>query len=743
MTVQKNILGVSGLPFEQDVEPPSSGGGFDLTGLLQMVQVRKYVILGTALAIVVAAAIYVFRMTPLYDASAYVMLDQRQNKVVDVDAVLSGLPTDPTSLENQLQILRSRSLMSHVVDKLRLDDGRLSQPAAFDLTASILYYLNPSHWFEAPPATKTKDELAQERRNGIINGLLGSETVTGIGRSSAMQITFRSADPEKSAAYANAIADAYVEDQLNAKFEATQKASQWLADRLQQLQNQMQAADAAVQQYMAENNITETSAGGSMIDQQMGQLNSQLVTARAALAEAQARYSRVRALQASGQAEDVAQVFQSGMIGQLRQQQADLLRQKAQLLTVFGPRHPKMLDVESQLRNVDAKIAEEVKRVVETVANEVAVASAQVNSLQASLGQIEGRSSVENKARIKLTELRARSTAVHQLYDAFLGKFKEVQGQEGIQAPDARVISRAVVSGTPAVPNTIRTLEIAAVLGLLAGLAVAYLLERLDTGIRTTAQVETLLGVPVLTTLPELKGVAKSGEQAADRIIDKPLSAFSEAMRGLQMSLTLSNVDRAPKVILITSSVPDEGKTTVALSLARIIARSDKKVVLIDGDLRRPSVANAIQLPPVEHSLTELLSGQTTLDKCLVKDPRSNVMILPTTKVTGNPPDLMASTAMEKMIAALRSTFDAVVIDSAPLLPVNDTKVLARLVDTVVFVVRWEKTERKAVASAARSLADVKAPVAGVVLTRADATRYRYYSYGYNSYYNYNKYYSD
>lgn len=744
MTSQNNILGAPALSQEQNADGASSfGGGFDLTGILQMMFVRQRIIIGTAVAVIAITAIVVFHMTPLYDASALVMLDQRQNKVTDVDAVLSGLSTDPTSIENQLYILRSRTLMSRVVDKLHLDQQMPSKPNPLNLLSNVLYYANPLHWFGVGVATKTKQELEQERRDGIISSLLAAETVIELGRSSAMNITFRSADPGQAAATANAIADAYVEDQLNAKFEATQKTSQWLADRLQQLSSQTQAADAAVQEYKADNNITETVGGGSIVDQQLAQLNGQLVGAKSDLAAAQAKYARVRALQASGQAEDVAQVFQSGMIGSLRQQQADLLRQKAQLSTTFGPRHPKMLDIESQLRNIDGKISEEVKRVVETVANDVAVASAHVWSLQSSLNQIESQSSVQNKAKVKLAELQAKAASYHQLYEAFLGKFKETQGQEGIQTPDARVISKAVVPAAPAIPNKIHSLEIAAAGGLFLGFLLALLAERLDSGFRTTAQIERLLGVPVLTTLPELPGVEKAGGQAADRVIDKPLSSFSEAMRGLQMGLVLSNVDRKPKVVLVTSSVPGEGKTTVALSLARIIARSDQKVVLIDGDLRRPALTKALQLPDGQNGLIEILSGQATLDKCLVKDPRSSVQFLPTSRVAGNPPDLMGSTAMENLIAALKSAYDMVVIDSAPLLPVNDTKVLAQLADAVVFVVRWEKTPRDAVANAARALADVNAPVAGVVLTRADAERYRYYSYGYQSYHSYSKYYND
>lgn len=738
MTLQQNIApGVA----HEDVAEHEGGGEFNLSILLRIVFVRRRIIVGTAAAVFALTALVVFRMTPLYDAKSLVMLDQRQNKVVDVDAVLSGLTTDPTSIENQLQILRSRNLIGRVVDKMQLAEVRNSDRQD-DLFTTLARYANPMNWFAPPPKPLTLRELKEKARNRAINAVLAAETVQTVGRSSAIEITFRSPDPVKAMDTANAIADAYVEDQLNAKFEATQKTSQWLADRLEQLQAQMQSADAAAQEYKATHGINETGTGGSIIDQQMAQLNGQLVTAKAQLAAAQAKYAQVREAQAAGRAEDVAQVFQAGMIEQLRQQQSELLREQAQLATTFGPRHPKMLDIESQLRNIDSKISEEVKRVVETVANDVSVAAAQVRSLEESLASLESQSMVQNKARVGLTELAAKSASAHQLYEAFLSKFKETQGQEGIETPDARIISKAVQPNAPVVPDTTRSLLLALFGGLGLGFLIAYIIERIDNGFRTAGLLEQRLRVPVLATLPELTDL-KPGSDAADRVVDKPLSSFAEAMRGLQMSLALSNVDRKPKTFLVTSSVPDEGKTTVALSLARVMARSNKKVLLIDGDLRRPSVAKVLGLGDGHKGLVELLAGEAILEECVVNDTKSSVQILPSAHVHAHSADLLGSDAMERFMRAARTGFDAVVIDSAPLLPVNDTKVLAQLVDSVVFVVRWERTAREAVIEAARALADVKAPIAGVVLTRADAHRHRHYSYGYQSYYAYNKYYND
>ena len=730
--------------FEAEQEAsPHNETVFDLTDLLRIVRVRQRIILGTALAVLTLVALVLFNLTPLYSATSLVMLDQRQNKVEDVGAILSGLATDPTSIENQVQILNSRNLMTRVIDKQRLDLDPEFDTRNPGLISFLAYNLNPQHWLGSSVSTLSDDQKEQKRRNEIIDRLLGRLSVAALGRSSAIQINFESSNADKAATIANAIADAYVEDQLNAKFDATQKASQWLGDRIKELSGQVQAADSAVQAYLAANHITEAANGDSIIDQQMAQLNSQLITAKADLAEKEAKYSRVAELERSGQSADISEAVGSALIAQLRGQESDLLRQEGELSSKYGPMHPKMLDIESQRRNLEAKIAEEVRRVVQTVASDVAVARAQVGSLQASLNSLENQSGLQGTAKIKLRQLQAAAASNHALYEAFLGRFKATQGQEGIQTPDARIISRAEVPSGSSFPNKTLAFGVAIPGGLLLGFLFAMLAERLDAGFRTTSQIERLLGVPVLTTLPEIPGSAKSNENAADRIIDKPMSSFAEAVRGLRMGLVMSNVDVRPKVILVTSSVPDEGKTTVAISLARLAARSGEKVIIVDGDLRRPSVAKSLALPDETKGVIDMLTGAATLDQCVITDPRSPAFVLAASKGAVSPPDLLGSVAMSRLIEGLKSYYDLVVIDSAPLLPVNDTKVLAQLADAVVFVVRWEKTPRDAVVQGARHLMDVKAPVAGIVLSRADLERYKYYSYGYQDYYNYNKYYSD
>jgi len=751
MTMQRNFSAGPIVPLESAAQ--SSDMGFDFNRFLRLIILHYRIILGTVIAVVTITLINVANVVPQYDATAMVLIDQRQNKITDPNEVISNLTLDPVTVDNQLQILQSRELMGHVIDRLRLDKRPpLAVPPG--LLSVAKNFINPSNWFGHRVATKPIAPASQ-RREDLINMLIGGESVTAVDMSSAMQITYRTANPQDAADIANAIVDAYVEQQVTAKSDATQKTSQWLADRLQQLSAQMQTSDAEVQEYKAANNITETQNGQSVLGQQLAQLNAQLVTARSDLAELQAKYAQAKQLQASGRAEDLSQIFQAGLIEQLRTQQAELLRQKAQYLTIYGPKHPKMLDLISQLNDIDSKIADEVNRVVATVANDVAVSGARVQSLEGSLAKLEAETTVEGNAGVKLTELEARASSAHQLYQAFLEKFKETQGQEGIQTADSRVISRAVIPDHPSVPNKTRDLEMAMAGGLFLGLLFAVAAERFDGGLQTAEQLEHLTNLPVLSTVPELEG--KSDEPAANRAMGKPLSSFAEAIRGLQLAIEHSNVDRKPKIILVTSSVPDEGKTTIALSLARVCARGDKKVLLIDCDFRRPSIRNALGLEQKsmrasgsdsaieQHSngFLDVLSGMKPLSEAVIADPHSSVRCLLTLRIPTDPTDVLVSKAMSRFLENARKDWDYVIIDSAPILPVNDTKILASYVDTIVFVVRWKKTPKEAIASAARALSDIQARVAGIVVSRANLKRHRYYAQGYQSYYNYDKYYSN
>jgi succinoglycan biosynthesis transport protein ExoP len=737
LTAERKILANSlAIMPQADVQAPQNG----ILDFVRLVRVRRKIIIGTTLIIVALVTLTVMQLTPKYTASATVLLDQRQNNAATTDEALTALSNDQPTVQNQVQIITSLELAGRVVDKLHLDQDPDFNPKH---GTGWLHFLNPLGWFPGHNNTQAVTEGISPERSALLHKFLDGLTAKPLGLSTALSISYAANDPYKASHIANAVADAYVEDQLESKFQATQKATQWLSGRIQELAKQASAADSAVEQYKAEHHLSTPVNGVSVVEQQTADINSQLVLAKAALAEKQANYSSLLNLQRSGQAANSGQVLASPLIATLRSNETDLNRQIAQLSTKYLPSHPKILDLQAQKQNLEAKIDEEIQRVVESVHNDVSAAGAHVASLQGSLSELERQNDGQDESSVQLTALQSTATSTRSMYEAFLGRLNQTQDREGIQAPDARVISAAEIPDAASFPRKGLAIAISIPAGLMLGLMLAFLVERMDVGFRSSSQLEELLRLPVIATIPEIRRTGDAvGTHIADLVVDKPMSAFAEAARGMQLGLSLANIDRQPKIVLVTSSVPGEGKTTVATSLARIAAGSGLKTVIVDCDMRRPA-ATKIVSGASQNGLVEALRGTATLDQCLVKDPKSSAMVLPCLATPPNPSDVLTSKAMQGLIARLRDAFDFVVIDSPPVLPVNDAKILSRLVDTVLFVVRWEKTPREAAETAIRALNDAHATIGGVAMTRVDNDRFRYYNYGYQYYGNYGTYYSE
>ena len=689
-----------------------------LVDLLRMLRVRSKVIILTTLAVVSLATVVVFQQTPLYTATAVVMLDQRKNSADTTDA-LTGLPSDQPTILNQVQILNSLELANRVVDKIHFDTDPAFAPAP-SRSWSFLRYINPLYWFSQPGTGPSK----AQQRDAALQRFRAGLSASPVGLSTTINISYQFGNPRLAAIIANAVAEAYVEDQLEAKFQATQKATQWLSGRIGELSLQAQTADAAVQAYKATHHLSTSPDGVSVVDQQIRDINSQLIIAKANLAEKQANYNSLLTLQQTGQAANFAQVIASPLIATLRGQETELHRQIADLSTRYLPSHPKILDLQAQKENLDAKINEEVQRIVESLRNDLNAASAHVASLQASLSQVQNQGEGQGLSSVRLTTLQSAAVSARSMYEAFLARLGEIQDRNGIQTPDARIISNAVVPTSASFPKKSLTIGAAIPAGLVLGLLLAFLAERMDAGFRTAVQLEERLGLPVMAIVPEVVSLAEDEFAVADLVVSKPTSAFTESIRGLQLGLSLSNVDHPPKVVLVTSSVPGEGKTAVAVSLARLAAASGHKTVLVDCDLRRPATTKSIKQNYSE-GLLAVLSDATPLDRCLTKDTKSDAFILPCLNTPPSPSNLLTSNAMHQLIKQLRERFDFVVLDSPPVLPVNDSKILSRMADTVLFVVRWEKTPREAAASSVRALKDAHAHISGVAMTRADSKRFR------------------
>jgi exopolysaccharide transport family protein len=718
----------------------------DLMSVVGMLRRRKWLILLVTAIGTAAAALLGMQKTPEYTAQASVMVDPRQLQVTNIEQVLTGMPVTTATLATQIGLLRSPSFLAKVMDDLHLFDDPEFNPALLAeptpaATAALPEFLQPLEqlvnrlpveWLIAtglasqpqPVLESEAPSLARERAVLIF----GSQaTYANDGASYLISIGFTSPDPYKAAVIANRIAELYLQDQLKGKLSATDKATDWLEQRLQTLREEVRQSDEAVQKFRAENNIV-LAEGVSLNEQELSEINRELIAARAELAQQEARLRLVRELRGSEAAlESVSEVTSSPMILNLRQQETDLQRQESELRTLYGERHPRMVQLQDEKAKVAARIRAEVERVTHTLENDVKVAATRVASVEAELADLKNRSGKDRQAEVKLAELERVALANRTLYEQLLQRYNETRDQQGIVEADARVVS---VASAPVVPSTPGPKIFAAAgftVSFLLGSVLAILLERLDRGLRSAREVEGALGLTTLGLVPRLDRLRR-GQRPHQYLREKPLSSYAEAIRGVLTALKLSNPADPPKVLLVTSSLPEEGKTTLAVSLATLVARSQKRVLLVDLDLRHPSVHRELGWQ-VSAGLVEYMAGERTLQEVVHNDLETGLHFLPVKAHTTTPTDLLESDKMRQLLQVCRENYDLVVLDSAPVASVNDTRVAAALADRVVFVVRWGKTIEAAARDSLRSLREAGIEPAGAVLAQIDLRKHAQYGY--------------
>lgn len=721
----------------------------DIFAILRTLRKRLGVIVGITLGLTGLALVAVFQMTPLYTAETLILLDQQKTQVVDVESVMSGLGGDSATVDSQVEILRSRSIARRVVEELKLtEDPEFN----VDLKpVSILSWVSPRAWINYLLSNATTAEtdpavLQEATINRVVDVLVARTDVSRKGLTYVMSLKFTSENSSKSAKISNALADIYVVDQLEAKFDATKKANEWLSARLATLRTQVQDSERAAEIYRTENGLQDT-GGTTLNEQQLSELNAQLILARTNLAEKQAKYTRAKQILGSGGSiESVADVLQSQTISALRGQEAELARQQADLSSKYGPRHPSILNIDAQRKDIQRQIGREVQRIVGSIQNEASIAQSRVDSLQSSLNELKGTANMNNQAFVQMRELQREAEANKTVYESFLNRFKETSQQGGLQTPDSRVISEATLPLYPSFPRKGLVGAVALVLSAMFGIGVALLLERLDNSLRTSQEVEEFLGLAHLVSLPLVpseKGPNGKKMLPQEYLINKPLSAYAESLRSLRSALALSNVDSPPKLLLFTSALPNEGKTTTSVAFARAAAESGLRVILVDCDLRHPSVHKALGGATPKAGLVELLAGKVGMEDVLITDGMSPLSYIPVASGSANPPDVLSSMQMRRILDDLREKYDLVILDSAPVLPVSDSRVLSKLVDKTVFVVRWAETPKEAAAGGVRELRNYSADIAGVVLSAVDTTKQAKYGYGDGGYYyrRYSRYY--
>lgn len=718
----------------------------DLMDVLGMLRRRKWLIMLVTALGTVAAAMLGMVITPTYTAKSAVLVDPRQLQLGNIEQVLQGLTVNTSTIATQIGVMQSETFLASVMDDLHLfDDPEFNPslrpqppttvaalPSFLQPIGQVLSYL-PSEWLIATGLASQPEPMLESQAPGVvrektIDNFTKNVAFLSDGQSNLIQVSFTSEDPEKAAVISNRISELYIQDQINNKLGATDKASGWLQQRLNELRADVQKSDEAVQKFKTANNIVE--AGGTTLnDQELSDLNRELVTAQADLAAKQSKLRIIRDMGGSAAAlQSVGDVTASPMILQLRQQQIELERQESQLRTLYGDRHPLIVQLKDEKAKVAAGIRDEVSRVTHTLENDVKVASVQVGSIQSALDKLKNRSAQDRVADVQLQELDRVALANRTLYEQLLARFNETQDQQGIVEADARVVAKASPPVSPSSPGPKLFAAAGFTVSFLLGSLMAVLLERLDRGLRSAREVESALGLTTLGLVPRVDRLRRK-QRPHQYLREKPLSSYAEAIRGVLTALRLSNPQNPPRVLLVTSSLPEEGKTTFAVSLASLVARSQKRVLLIDLDLRHPSVHRELGWQ-VSAGLVEYMAGERTLQEVIHNDLETGLHFLPVKAHTTTPTDLLESDKMRELLQVCRENYDLIVLDSAPVASVNDTKVAASLADRVVFIVRWGKTIESAARDSLRSLREAGIEPAGAVLAQIDLRKHAQYRYG-------------
>jgi polysaccharide biosynthesis transport protein len=702
----------------------------DLREAVRLLRRRLPLLAGMVAAGLVVGLLVALVMTPQYRSKAVVMLDLRRSNVVEGGAVGSRLPAENTALRSEMDIIASRAIVDRVIDKLNLtnDPEWISQP--------WWSRLNPVSWFVPKKPTQ---EQVERTRTQVAESIIKRLSVENDGRSYSIIISFESRDPAKAALVANGFADEYLVDQLEAKYEAAARATRWLEDRLKTIKQQVEVSEKAVEAFREKSKLIDIE-GTTLSARQMEDTNIQLTQARGETSQAEAR---LRSIQGMVQSKDgvsgAADVLASPLIQKLREQEAELRSREGEMASRYGSLHPKMIKMRAESRELQSKIAEEVHKVVQGLSNQVEIARAKEKQMETELQKLEGRAGVEMKDSVTLRQLQREADANRALYENFLSRFKQTSEQQSLQMADARIIARAEKPIDPAYPLKLVFALVGAIFGALLGLFLAYLIEYFDHGFRNAAQIEEMTGLPVIGLVPSLEGI--SARSVEDYVVDKPLSAYSEALRTVRTAIHFSNVDNPPKTVMVTSAMPKEGKTSFCLSMGRSLAKAGNKILLIDADLRRPRMADVIGLSKKNGGLAALLAGDKKLKDVLRPDPVVRGLdYIPAMGKTPNAQDLLGSQQMQKILHEVSAHYDLVIIDTPPILAVSDAAMAARAVDTTIFIVRWASTPRETSVEALKRLRAFGCKIAGVVVTQINVAEHAkygegYYHKGYEDYY--------
>jgi exopolysaccharide transport family protein len=730
---------------------------------------RQYLLILFVAALAVAASVIYLRITPpTYTAQAKVLFANPKAEYFQQQSILADSPLDRAQFENQLQLLKSKAIAVAVINQFKLADD-----PDFDASAQAVpkLFSRIRGLFVSPKPTPKREVRPDEGPDdGLIDAFEARLKAERVGYSSVIEVSYSSSSPERAAQIANAVANTYIADQLNSKFDANRQATSWLQGRLRELGQQALTAEQAVNAFKLQNNII--AAGGKLMDeQQVSELNSRLVAARALTSDALTRLNRFQTTLRTTDSEvdstsanldaSVSDTLNSTIITSLRQQYLEYSRREAEWSARFGRDHLAVVNLRTRMRDLRKSIIEEVRRLAETAKSDYEVAKQRETEIEKQLAQAVSQSRTTSSAESTMRELETSAKSYRSLYENFLQRYMGAVQQESFPITEARVISTASPPLSKSKPKSKLILALGLFGGLALGTGLGFLRDIMDRVFRTAAQVESTLHLPCISLVPLLKDPKPkqlTREQQSDKATEQrtivrrsgvywaatemPLSRFAESIRSIKLAVDLNANNASNKVIGITSSLPNEGKSTVAAALAQLMAHAGARVMLVDCDLRNPSLSRSLA-PVAGAGIIEVISGRCSLDEAVWRDPKTNLTFLPTVKKKPilHTSEVLSAAPTKKLFDGLRASYDYVVVDLPPLAPIIDVRATAPLIDCFVLAIEWGSTKIDVVQHALHTAPNLHEALIGAILTKTDMQAMKRYDNYHNDYYN-NKHYT-
>lgn len=684
-----------------------------------------------------AAVLAAWLMPAYYVSEARVLVGVQSPRLPNVESIVADVSPDAERVQNEGFILQSRNIAKQVIDQLKLRQDpefnpELAQPSRM-AQLNPLQYLPPqlTAWLDRQMSTPKKVEPIKDPSNAddrTIDSLLGHIDVSTLGRSHVLSVKAESRNPQTASAIANALAERYLDYQRRDKIEAMDRVDRFLMGRVTELREAVRKSDQAVEDYRRTHDLYKSAgSGGGVTSQQLTELNTQLLAAQTAKAEADSRLKEAQEMRKGGlNNESVPEVLRSPLITVLKQQQSDAERKAAELQATLGPRHPSMLNARSEVGSIQGRVNAEIGKIIDGLSREARTADARYQALAQNFETLKKQMGSVNNQTIQLEALERDATVNRNLLEAMLLRAKQSTGAEDILTANAKLVSPASPAQAPSYPPKALLAMLGIAGGMMIGVTIALLREGGDHTFRRADQIEALTGLPVMAMVPQVPGRG----QPAMQVLRQPTSAYSEALRRLHIGVELSETANSPKTILISSATPSEGKSVMVASLGRLLASNGKRVLLIDCDWRSPRLHQIFRCSNRDGLASLLVDKASDLENTIHHDALSGVDVMPSGPWSPRSAHLLSSDRMRHLLEALEQHYEFIILDTPPALVTADVLALSRLVEKVVFVVRWGHTRQEAVLEALKQIVDAQGDIAGVVMSRVVSKQYRQYSYG-------------